>query len=61
MAQLVQVSVGFSGLFSTHPNVEAKIIQEIQDNCQTQHENWITSTLEDLDKQLYLMELYVKP
>jgi cytochrome P450 len=34
--------------------VDAKIIQEIQDNCLTQHENWITSRVEDLDKLVYL-------
>jgi len=44
----------FFWLVSTHPIVEAKIIQEIKDNCVSQHENWITSMVESLDKLVYL-------
>ncbi|GAU43035.1 hypothetical protein TSUD_12900 [Trifolium subterraneum] len=42
-------------LLSTHPIVEAKIIQEIKDNCLTQDENLNTSlSVEELDKLVYL-------
>ncbi|CAJ2673320.1 unnamed protein product [Trifolium pratense] len=51
------ISSGLSWFFwlvSTHPIVEAKIIQEIKDNCITQNENWSISRVEDLDKLVYL-------
>jgi cytochrome P450 len=54
------ISSGLSWFFwlvSIHPIVEAKIIQEMKDNCitQTQNENWSISRLEDnLDKLVYL-------
>ncbi|KEH40835.1 alkane hydroxylase MAH1 [Medicago truncatula] len=44
----------FFWLVSTHPIVEAKIIQEIKDNCPTQEENQIPSRDEYLDKLVYL-------
>ncbi|XP_058726794.1 alkane hydroxylase MAH1-like [Vicia villosa] len=45
----------FFWLVSTHPNVEAKIIQEIKDNCENQEEDFITYlSVEKLDKLLYL-------
>ncbi|XP_058760836.1 alkane hydroxylase MAH1-like [Vicia villosa] len=52
------LSAGLSWLFwlvSTHPNVEAKIIQEIKDNCENQEEDFITNlSFEKLDKLVYL-------
>jgi len=51
------ISSGLSWFFwlvSTHPVVEARIVQEIKDNCRTENENWITSRVEDLDKLVYL-------
>ncbi|CAJ2674151.1 unnamed protein product [Trifolium pratense] len=45
----------FFWLVSTHLIVEAKIIQEIKDNCLTHKENLITSlSVEELDKLVYL-------
>ncbi|GAU43029.1 hypothetical protein TSUD_12840 [Trifolium subterraneum] len=47
--------IWFFWLISTHPIVEAKIIQEIKDNCLTQDENSITnSSLKEVDKLVYL-------
>ncbi|CAJ2673972.1 unnamed protein product [Trifolium pratense] len=52
------ISSGLSWFFwlvSIHPIVEAKIIQEIRDNCLTQGENLITNfSVEVLDKLVYL-------
>ncbi|XP_058760842.1 alkane hydroxylase MAH1-like [Vicia villosa] len=52
------ISAGLSWFFwlvSTHPNVEAKIIQEIKDNCENQEEDFITNlSVEKLDKLVYL-------
>ncbi|XP_058760838.1 alkane hydroxylase MAH1-like [Vicia villosa] len=52
------ISSGLSWFFwlvSTHPIVEAKIIQEIKDNYFTQEENLITDLrVEELDKLVYL-------
>ncbi|XP_058728318.1 alkane hydroxylase MAH1-like [Vicia villosa] len=52
------ISSGLSWFFwlvSTHPTVEAKIIQEIKDNYFTQEENSITDLrVEELDKLVYL-------
>jgi cytochrome P450 len=45
----------FFWLVSTHPIVEAKIIQEIKQNCLTHEENLITNLSEEvLDKLVYL-------
>ncbi|KAI5397140.1 hypothetical protein KIW84_063099, partial [Lathyrus oleraceus] len=45
----------FFWLVSTHPIVEAKIIQEIKDNYLAQQENSITNlSMEDFDKLVYL-------
>ncbi|XP_058760843.1 alkane hydroxylase MAH1-like [Vicia villosa] len=45
----------FFWLLSNHPNVEAKIIQEIRDNCENQEEDFITNlSFEKLDKLVYL-------
>ncbi|WJX16965.1 hypothetical protein P8452_06937 [Trifolium repens] len=45
----------FFSLVSTHPIVEAKIIQEIKDKCLTQEENFVTNlSMEVLDKLVYL-------
>ncbi|XP_050892141.1 alkane hydroxylase MAH1 isoform X2 [Lathyrus oleraceus] len=52
------ISSGLSWFFwlvSTHPIVEAKIIQEIKDNYLAQEENSITNlSMEDIDKLVYL-------
>ncbi|KAK2453726.1 alkane hydroxylase MAH1 [Trifolium repens] len=52
------VSSGISWFFwlvSTHPIVEAKIIQEIKDKCLTQEKNSITDlSVQELDKLVYL-------
>ena len=52
------VSSGLSWFFwlvSTHPIVEAKLIQEIKDNCLTQEENLINNlNVEKIDKLVYL-------
>ncbi|XP_057443272.1 alkane hydroxylase MAH1-like [Lotus japonicus] len=51
------ISAGLSWFFwlvSTHPNVEAKILQEIKDNFSIKQENWIPSSVEDLGKLVYL-------
>ncbi|GAU47785.1 hypothetical protein TSUD_12700 [Trifolium subterraneum] len=52
------VSSGLSWFFwlvSTHPIVEAKIIQEIKNNCLTQEENFVTNlSVEMLEKLVYL-------
>ncbi|CAJ2674076.1 unnamed protein product [Trifolium pratense] len=52
------ISSGLSWFFwlvSIHPIVEAKIIEEIRDNCLTQGENLITNfSVEVLDKLVYL-------
>jgi cytochrome P450 len=52
------VSSGLSWFFwlvSTHPIVEAKIIQEIKDNCLTQEDNLVTNLrVEKLNKLVYL-------
>ncbi|GAU25916.1 hypothetical protein TSUD_16540 [Trifolium subterraneum] len=45
----------FFRLVSTHPNVEAKIIEEIKDNFPTQEDNLINNlNVEKLDKLVYL-------
>ena len=45
----------FFWLVSTHPIVEAKIIQEIKDNCLSQEENLISNlNVEKIDKLVYL-------
>ncbi|XP_004515481.3 alkane hydroxylase MAH1-like [Cicer arietinum] len=45
----------FFWLISKHPLVEAKIIQEIKDNCVTKDENFITKLgVEEFDKLVYL-------
>ncbi|KAK2399859.1 alkane hydroxylase MAH1 [Trifolium repens] len=45
----------FFWLVSTHPIVEAKIIQEIKDKCLTQENNSITDlSIQELDKLVYL-------
>jgi cytochrome P450 len=45
----------FFWLVSTHPIVEAKIIQEIKDNCSIQEENFVTNlSFEVLEKLVYL-------
>ncbi|GAU41086.1 hypothetical protein TSUD_139890 [Trifolium subterraneum] len=44
----------FFWLVSTNPVVQAKIIQEIKENCLTQYENGIASREDDLDKLVYL-------
>ncbi|CAJ1932919.1 unnamed protein product [Sphenostylis stenocarpa] len=44
----------FFWLVSTHPHVEAKILQEIKDNCLNQDGNIIDSSLEELGKLVYL-------
>nr|XP_004513611.3 alkane hydroxylase MAH1-like [Cicer arietinum] len=42
-------------LVSTHPVIEAKIIQEMKDNCVTQEENWIQNiSMEKLEKLVYI-------
>ncbi|XP_045792795.1 alkane hydroxylase MAH1-like [Trifolium pratense] len=51
------ISSGLSWFFwlvSIHPVVQAKIIDEINENCHTQYENCIASREEDLDKLVYL-------
>jgi cytochrome P450 len=52
------VSSGLSWFFwlvLTHPIVEAKLIQEIKDNCLTQEENLINNlNVEKIDKLVYL-------
>ncbi|XP_045803084.1 alkane hydroxylase MAH1-like [Trifolium pratense] len=52
------ISSGLSWFFwlvSTHPIVEAKIIQEIKDNCSRQDENFIINlSVEEVDKLVYL-------
>jgi len=52
------ISSGLSWFFwlvSTHPIVEAKIIQEIKDNCLTQEDNLVTNLrVEKLNKLVYL-------
>ncbi|GAU25915.1 hypothetical protein TSUD_16530 [Trifolium subterraneum] len=52
------ITSGLSWLFwlvSTHPNVEAKIIQEIKDNFPTQEDNLINNlNVDKLDKLVYL-------
>ncbi|WJX10555.1 hypothetical protein P8452_01262 [Trifolium repens] len=52
------VSSGLSWFFwlvSTHPIVEAKIIQEIKDSCSIQEENFVTNlSFEVLEKLVYL-------
>ncbi|TKY69114.1 Alkane hydroxylase MAH1 [Spatholobus suberectus] len=44
----------FFWLVSTHPVVEAKILQEIKDNCLNQDGNWIASSVEEFGKLVYL-------
>ncbi|XP_058760846.1 alkane hydroxylase MAH1-like [Vicia villosa] len=47
--------VWFFWLVSTHPTVEAKIIQEIKNNCLTQEKNLVTNlSVEEFDKLVYL-------
>ena len=51
------VSAGLSWFFwlvSTHPDVEAKIFQEIKDNCVNQDGDWIASSVEEFGKLVYL-------
>ncbi|CAJ2637218.1 unnamed protein product [Trifolium pratense] len=51
------ISSGLSWFFwlvSTHPVVQARIIQEIKENCLTQYDNCISSREEDLNKLVYL-------
>ncbi|GAU41089.1 hypothetical protein TSUD_139920 [Trifolium subterraneum] len=51
------ISSGLSWFFwlvSTHPVVQAKIIDEIKEKCLTRYENCIASREEDLDKLVYL-------
>ncbi|XP_027355484.1 alkane hydroxylase MAH1-like [Abrus precatorius] len=44
----------FFWLVSTHPLVEAKILQEIRENFITEKENWLASGVKELDKLVYL-------
>ncbi|XP_027915285.1 alkane hydroxylase MAH1-like [Vigna unguiculata] len=44
----------FFWLVSTHPHVEAKILEEIKDNCIDQDGSWIASGVEEFGKLVYL-------
>ncbi|XP_057750678.1 alkane hydroxylase MAH1-like [Arachis stenosperma] len=44
----------FFWLVSTHPLVEAKILEEIKEKLRTNDENWLASGVEDLNKLVYL-------
>jgi len=44
----------FFWLVSTHPHVEAKILEEIKDNCINQDGTWIASSVEEFGKLVYL-------
>ncbi|KAG4979407.1 hypothetical protein JHK84_032985 [Glycine max] len=51
------ISAGLRWLFwlvSTHPLVEAKILEEIKDNFKTNEENCLASGVKGLDKLVYL-------
>ncbi|XP_027362473.1 alkane hydroxylase MAH1-like [Abrus precatorius] len=51
------VSAGLSWFFwlvSTHPHVEAKLLQEIRDNCLSQEGNWVVPNVEKFGKLVYL-------
>ena len=44
----------FFWLVSTHPHVEAKILEEIKDKCINQDGTWIASSVEEFGKLVYL-------